>query len=77
MHVIRETGPFGRTDERYLQTWCGQTAGDVTNSQAIIRDAPHGLPDGLSWCPVCVGHLADHLGRTGELARLLGLEAAR
>lgn len=69
VHVIREDGPHPGK-----QAMCGQHAYDVRNSEAIVRDVPHALPDGLSWCPKCVGHLAEKLGRLGEVARLLGAE---
>jgi hypothetical protein len=70
VHVVREDGKHaGR------QTMCGQHAYDVTNSEAIIRNTPHPLPGGLTWCPKCIGHAAEHLGRLDEVARLLGVDA--
>lgn len=70
LHVIREEGPG---DYQGQQTMCGQHAWPVTKSEPVIRDAPHPLPDGLTWCPKCVGHAAEHLGRLDDVARLLGL----
>lgn len=74
VHVIREHGPKGREGGR--QALCGAHARGVTNSPPIIREAPHPLPEGLRWCPACIGHLAEQSGRLGEVARLLGAEAA-
>lgn len=75
LHIIRE-GARGRNGLRYPQTWCGQTAADVTDSTAIARDTPHVMPEGLTWCPTHFGHAAEHLGRLSEVAQMLGLEAA-
>ena len=75
VHVIREEGPRGwDNSERGNQTMCGQHAWNVTDSPALIRDIPHPLPEGLSWCPACIGHLAEQLGLLGEVARMLGAE---
>lgn len=71
VHVVRETAT--RSLAAGEQTLCGQHAYPVTNSEGIVRDAPHALPDGLSWCPKCVGHLAERLGRLDEVARLIGV----
>jgi len=78
VHVIREEGPRGwDNSESGNQTMCGQHAWSVTDSPAIIRDTPHELPEGLTWCPKCVGATAERLGRIHEAARLLGLEVIR
>jgi hypothetical protein len=77
VHVIREEGPRGWDNSEFgNQTLCGQGAWKGQNSPPIIRYAPHELPEGLTWCPKCVGQLAELLGRTHAVARLLGLEAA-
>jgi hypothetical protein len=70
VHVVREEGPKG---QRATETLCGQSTGPHVESQAIIREAPHDLPEGLSWCPTCTGRLAEQQGRTAEVAALLGL----
>ena len=76
LHVIREEGPRGwDNSERGNQTMCGQGAWNVQDSPAMVRDTPHPLPEGLTWCPKCVGHAAELLGRLDEIARLLGLES--
>jgi hypothetical protein len=73
VHVIREEGPRG-WEGSTRRTWCGGIAGNHRDSVPVIRDAPHELPEGLAWCPKCIGHLAEQLGRLGEVARLLGAE---
>jgi len=73
VHVVRERGPRGWGDSRPRQTMCGQSTGTHRQSEGIIRDAPHDLDEGLSWCPKCVGLLAEQMGRTAEIAALLGL----
>lgn len=70
LHVIREDGPKGW--EPGKQTMCGQAAWNCQNSDAVIFDPmPDRPPEGLSWCPACVGHLAERLGLLGEVASSL------
>ena len=71
VHVVRETAT--RSLSAGDLTLCGQGTNTHRQSEGIIRLAPHDLPEGLSWCPTCVGRLAEQLGRTSELAALLGL----
>lgn len=71
VHVVRETPT--RSLAAGEQTLCGQHAYAVRQSEGIVRDAPHELPEGMSWCPTCTGRLAEVLGRTAEIAALLGL----
>jgi hypothetical protein len=69
LHVIREDGPGGR-----MQTWCGQGAGSHRNSEPVILDPlPARPPDGLKWCPMCVGHLAEVCGVLDEVAARLAV----
>lgn len=68
LHIIRETGKR----HQCLETWCGQLASPHTNSEPVIIDPmPDEPPDGLSWCPNCIGHLAEILGMMGGVARQL------
>ena len=74
VHVIRDAPP--RRDRMLpagRETWCGQGAGDHRDSTAIVRDTPHVLPEGLAWCPHCIGRAAEHLGRLEEVARVIGI----
>lgn len=73
VHVLRDTDGPGDwlAGSRF---WCGQGAWDVTHSPAVVRDVPHELPEGLTWCGHCLGKLAEQLGRLGDVARLLGVE---
>ena len=75
VHVIRETPT--RSLPPGSGTFCGQGTGRHRNSMPVVREVPHPLPEGLRWCPACLGHLAEQLGRLGEVARLLGAEASR
>jgi hypothetical protein len=69
-HVIRENGPKGW--EPGTQTLCGQGAWGVQHSDAVILDpAPDRPPEGLAWCPKCIGHLAERLGLLDEVAASL------
>jgi hypothetical protein len=83
LHIIRETPVAGhRTAYRPFRpppserTWCGQFASPCTNSDPVILDPmPARPPEGLRWCPQCIGHLAEHLGALGDVAaRLAGYE---
>jgi hypothetical protein len=60
LHIMREDGRYpGRQGE------CGTAGYDVTNSPTVILDpAPPMPPEGLTWCPKCVGLAA---ARTGLL----------
>lgn len=77
LHIIRDTpvyrasyGPIhSRSGE---QTWCGQFATPHTNSEPVIFDPmPAEPPEGLAWCPACIGHLAERYGLLGEVASML------
>lgn len=57
VHIIREDGPRpGR------QAMCGQHAWACTDSTPVVLDPmPLQPPDGLAWCPHCLGRLAERL----------------
>lgn len=70
LHVVREEGPPGAPPGS--QTLCGQSARRHRNSDPVVIDPlPPRPPDGLSWCPKCVGHLAENLGLLDEVAARL------
>jgi hypothetical protein len=70
LHIIREEGPKG--SEPGSQTLCGQHTWHVQNSDAvIISPLPAVPPEGLSWCPACVGKQAELSGLLGEFAARL------
>ena len=79
LHVIRETPVRGHRsayrpfhEPSPAQTWCGQSATQHTNSEPVILDPmPSSPPEGLSWCPACVGHLAGQLGLLDDIAESL------
>lgn len=67
LHVIRET-PTPSLEAGRL-TLCGQSAYPVTNSNPVVLcPLPDRPPEGLKWCPKCVGHLAEVLGLLDEVA---------
>lgn len=66
-HIIREDGP--RPGQSAM---CGQGVWPVTRSTPIVLDPmPSVPPDGLTWCPHCIGRLAEHLGALDDLAAQL------
>ena len=75
VHIIREEGPRGW--EPGKQTLCGQGAWGTRGSDPILFDPmPAQTPDGLSWCPKCIGHLAERAGMLDKVAAMLAGEAA-
>ena len=76
LHVIRDT-PVKHHGYRFnpprpVVTWCGQSAGPHRNSEPVILSPmPPVPPAGLTWCPACIGHLAERLGLIGEIAASL------
>lgn len=71
LHTVREDGKFpGR------QGWCGTHAWGVTRSEPVVLDPmPATPPAGLSWCPMCVGKLAELEGRLNRIAADLAASA--
>ena len=71
-HVIREKGPAGCRDGR--QALCGTHAWPCQASDPVIFDPmPPVPPGGLSWCPSCIGHLAELQGVLGDVAARLAV----
>lgn len=70
LHVIRDKGPAGWEDGK--QVLCGLHAWPCTNSVPVILDpVPDRPPEGLEWCPKCVGLLAGLYGLLDEVAASL------
>jgi hypothetical protein len=68
LHIIREEGKR----HPWTETWCGQSAQPHANSEPVIFDPmPTEPPEGLRWCPQCIGHLAEVLGQLGDMAARL------
>ncbi len=67
LHIMREDGKTpGRTG------LCGQSATSTLKSTMVVLDPmPAVPPDGLLWCPGCLGGLADRAGVAGFLGQLL------
>lgn len=71
LHIIREdaVGRLGRPGD---QTLCGQHAWAVQHSESvIISPLPAVPPEGLTWCPACVGKQAELSGLLAEFAARL------
>lgn len=67
LHIIREDGKHS-----WPEMHCGQSATPHRNSEPVIFDPmPAEPPEGLKWCPQCIGHLAEQLGLLGEMASML------
>ncbi len=79
LHIIRDTPVAAHRDAwrpfhepPAEQTWCGQSAGSHRNSEPVILDPkPLRTPEGLSWCPKCIGHLAERYWLLDEIAESL------
>lgn len=67
LHIMREDGRYpGRQGE------CGMHGHDVTHSPTVILDpAPQTPPDGLAWCPKCIGLAAARTGLLDQWAAQL------
>lgn len=75
LHILREEGPGNW--EPGEQTLCGQHAWSVTRSNpVIISPLPARPPEGLKWCPKCIGHLAELLGLLDDVAGAVRRRAA-
>jgi hypothetical protein len=67
LHIVREDPAPGW--EPGEQTLCGVKVWAVQNSDPIILSPmPSRPPEGLSWCPECVGKQAELLGLLDEFA---------
>jgi hypothetical protein len=72
LHIIRDRDKH----HPWIETWCGQPATSHTHSEPVIIDPmPAVPPEGLAWCPGCIGHLAEVLGVLGDVARQLAQAA--
>jgi hypothetical protein len=72
LHIMREDGKFpGRS------ALCGVHGWGVRRSEPIVLDPmPVCPPAGLSWCPLCVGRLAERAGLLDRVAAELAGEPA-
>lgn len=67
VHIIRDGGGPDRPT-----AMCGQGIWPTTNSIPVVLDPmPTRPPDGLAWCPHCLGRLAEHLGALDDIAARL------
>ena len=68
LHIYRDhDGP-----KPGLQGWCGTHGWAVRDSPPVVLDPmPATPPDGLTWCPRCVGLAAETVGLLEALAARL------
>lgn len=72
-HIVREDGKWANR-----QALCGIHFWGVTHSEPVVFDPmPAEPPEGLRWCPMCVGRLAEQLGNLDLLVRELVQPTAR
>lgn len=68
LHIIRDTSGTPSLPAGHL-AWCGVGAGEVTRSPAVvISPLPARPPEGLQWCPACVGRYAESIGLLNDIA---------
>lgn len=73
LHVLAEDGPHARE-----QTLCRAPMVDTRGSYATFLDPmPLTPPNGLAWCPLCIGSLAARLGVLASIAARLAPMAPR
>lgn len=71
-HVLREDGKWA-----HKQAECSAAAWDHRDSRAVMLDPmPAAPPEGLRWCPRCVGLLAQRMGRLDLVVAELVLAGA-
>lgn len=75
LHIFRDipAAPRARwTDDRpRAEGWCGIHAWRCKQSTPVILDPlPSRPPEGLRWCPLCVGRLLDQAGLLPEAVAL-------
>jgi hypothetical protein len=69
LHIIREHGPGDRVAKEFM---CGAPAWDCTHSDVVISDQlPVKPPEGLAWCPHCIGRAAEAAGLLGGFGEQL------
>lgn len=79
LHVVRDEwmtrddGARARSRiEPGRQTLCGQQAwGTVKAPATVVDPLPLEPPAGFTWCPMCLGHLAEWMGLSGLFGMLL------
>lgn len=72
LHILREEGEWAGK-----QSLCGQAMWSGSRSGPVIYNPmPATPPNGLAWCPLCVGRLAERLGVLAEIASSLAAKGA-
>jgi hypothetical protein len=67
LHILRDTGTHSMEPRKL--GWCGTTGWDVTDSRTVlISPLPARPPEGLRWCPSCIGRYAERIGLLDDIA---------
>lgn len=67
LHILRPTGTPSLAAGKL--GYCGTAAWKCQDSDPVfLSPLPARPPDGLAWCPACVGRYAESLGLLGEIA---------
>lgn len=67
LHILRDTST--RSHFAGKQGWCGTTGWNVTHSETVfISPLPMRPPEGLRWCPSCIGRYAERIGLLDDIA---------
>jgi hypothetical protein len=82
LHVLRDVPvkrnryPYDDEGHDWGQGWCGTSACNTTRSVTQFLDPlPARPPEGLDWCPKCLGHLAKRLGLLTVVGEMLAAAA--
>jgi hypothetical protein len=67
LHILRPTGT--RSLDPGKLGYCGTGAWKCRGSDPVlVSPLPATPPEGLAWCPACVGRYAEDVGLLGEIA---------
>lgn len=69
VHLIPPAGQFPR--RCVVTAACGQPWWDTDTAPNQTVPLGQPLPDGLTWCPKCLGIAAEQLGLTDQVAELI------
>lgn len=77
LHLLRDpaTAPRRKYQSRGVQTmqgWCSTPAYDATDAPVVwLDEIPVTPPDGLTWCGMCLGRYAEHVGVLEQVAAVV------
>lgn len=59
-HLVAPPEEFRRSVRE--TAFCGTYAHDTTHAPKAVIEAPYTLPEGIVWCPTCIGRAGEALG---------------